>query len=150
MVRKTYSLFLPCLNAKAIKTHSIKRIESLLRDGLGTIPEEPEPSPSPTPRLTPTPSVKGFERKVSLQKRTVSVKLSKRPEGGWQMKISKFSTVISAPLATIGDSYVRMMNGFMDRGNLGELAMFNGSTGAYDFLNLEDRSDSLPRSLSKR
>lgn len=149
MVRKTYSLVLPCLNTKFIKTESIKTIESMLRDGLGTITEEPELTPTPTPRPPPTPgSGRSLQRKVSLQKRTVSVKLSKRPEGGWQMKISKFSTVISAPLTTIGDSYVRLMNGFMDKGNLGELAMFNG--GDFPLAAAVDTSDSLPRSLSKR
>ncbi|MCO5573353.1 hypothetical protein L7F22_027122 [Adiantum nelumboides] len=151
MVRHTYSVILPCLNTKVIKTQSIKTIESMLREGLGTIEEEPEnyaPTPSPSPAAATgaaSRSKPSLQRKISMQKRKMSAKLTKSPRGCWQVKISKFSTVISAPLSTIGHSYVRMMNGLTEKGNLGELAMFDSaSTG--DFMHYVEKVDSLPRS----
>lgn len=147
MVR--HSILLPCLNTKVIKTQSIKTIESMLREGLGTIEEESEctPTPSPSPAAAARPFPPVLQRKISVQKRKVSAKLIKSPKGVWQVKISKFSTVISAPLSSIGNSYVRMMNGLVDKGNLGELAMFD-STASVDFIRREERVDSLPRSLT--
>ncbi|KAI5082690.1 hypothetical protein GOP47_0002433 [Adiantum capillus-veneris] len=145
MVRRSHSVILPCLNTKVIKTQSIKTIESMLRDGLGTIEEEPDnyaPTPSPSPAAAGAGSAalhpKLLQRKISMQKRKVSAKLTKSPRGCWQVKISKFSTVISAPLSSIGDSYVRMMNGLMEKGNLGELAMFDSASSS-DFLRYEDK-----------
>lgn len=152
MVRHSYSVLLPCLNTKVIKTQSIKTIESMLREGLGTIEEGVEYTPTPTPTPTPVPAAVArpfppvLARTVSMQKRKVSAKLAKSPKGVWQLKISRFSTVISAPLSSLSHSYVRMMNGLADKGNLGGLGMYDSASA--EFVCHEEKVDSLPRSLT--
>lgn len=84
------------------ETESVATIESILRDGLETIPEESEVTfSSSSPRSS-----------AGMQMRSLSARLSKRQ--------------VSNMITAVADSYVRMMNGFMYKGNyLGEPALIN-------------------------
>ncbi|KAH7284534.1 hypothetical protein KP509_34G058700 [Ceratopteris richardii] len=68
-----------------------------------------------------------------MQKRKVSAKLTKSPRGKWRVKISKISTIISAPLSSLSESYIRMMNGLSEKGNLSELAVLDSAGPATNF-----------------
>eukprot|EP01018_Ginkgo_biloba_P008539 Gb_29700 [translate_table: standard] len=97
----------PCLRRQVLKTNSYKTIDDILKGKLETIVEEPSPRSNGP----------------------VSMKLEKPSEGAWQMKISKIGTSVGAPFSNLGDSYVRTMNEFVAKVQMGALIVAPGSMG---------------------